>query len=83
MVGDSGKVILAGLLEISYGAEGPMLDLNIIFKTIGHVRPLIESDVCGDIRHNCVTCKGPGRRGRIKCLCLGEVGRHGGTSLKV
>ena len=45
MVGDSGKVILAGLLEISYGAEGPMLDLNIIFETIGHVCPLIESDV--------------------------------------
>ena len=83
MVGDSGKVILAGLLEISYGAEGPMLDLNIIFETIGHVCPLIESDVCGDIWRNCVTCKGPGRRGRIECMCLGEVGRHGGTSLKV
>ena len=59
-VGNSGKAILARLLEISYGAEGLMLDLNIISKIMGHVCPLFECDVCDVIQHNCVICKGPG-----------------------
>ena len=42
-VGDSGRPIPARLLEFSYGAEGTMPDLNIIFRNYGtYVRPLIE-----------------------------------------
>ena len=36
-IGDSGKPMLARLLEFGYGAEGPMPDLDIISETMGHM----------------------------------------------
>ena len=39
-IGDSGKPMLARLLEFGYGAEGPMPDLDIISETVGHTSVL-------------------------------------------
>ena len=59
-VGDSGKPVPTRLLEISYSTEGLMPDLNIIFETMGHVCPLIESNVCGLFGANVLLARGLG-----------------------